>query len=106
MRLVALGFQCICVVKQTEKMGKKTKIAFIHRYGLEGWICCGGHAIPGIIEQLSADVEIHFYGPHTTEQKDPALRSRLWTHTWASLKALEFSQHLCHVDGYVRIGSS
>ena len=67
-------------------MGPKKKIAFIHRYGLEGWICCGGHAIPGIIEELSNDVEIHFYGPHTTEIKDPTLRSKLRVHelpyTW------------------------
>jgi len=67
-------------------MDQKKKIAFIHRYGLEGWICCGGHAIPGMIQELSNDVEIHFYGPHTTEIKDPALRSKLRVHelpyTW------------------------
>ena len=67
-------------------MDQKKKIAFIHRYGLEGWICCGGHAVPGIIEELSNDVEIHFYGPHTTEIKDPTLRSKLRVHelpyTW------------------------
>jgi glycosyltransferase involved in cell wall biosynthesis len=64
----------------------KTKIAFIHRYGLEGWICCGGHAVPGIIERLSKDAEIHFYGPKTTENPDPELRARLVMHelpyTW------------------------
>ena len=36
------------------------KIAFIHRYGLEGWVCCGGHSVPEIISQLSKTVEIHF----------------------------------------------
>jgi len=67
-------------------MTKKKKITFIHRYGLEGWICCGGHAIPGIIDNLSEDAEIHFYGPQTTETKDSALRSKLRMHelpyTW------------------------
>ena len=61
-------------------MTQKTKIALIHRYGLEGWICCGGHAVPGIIGQLSRKAEVHFYGPHTTEPKDPALRSNLRMH--------------------------
>ena len=67
-------------------MAQKKKIAFLHRYGLEGWICCGGHAVPGIIEKLSQDAEIHFYGPHTTETKNTGLRSRLrmheLPHTW------------------------
>ncbi len=58
----------------------KQKVAFIHRYGLEGWICCGGHAVPGIIETLSTDAEIHFYGPRTTEVKDPGLRSKVRMH--------------------------
>ncbi len=64
----------------------RPKIAFIHRYGLEGWICCGGHAVPGIIDRLSAGAEIHFYGPKTTEKHDPALRAKLHLHelpyTW------------------------
>ena len=67
-------------------MDGKRKIAFIHRYGLEGWICCGGHAVPGVIENLSMDMDIHFYGPHSTERKNPELRSRLRMHelsyTW------------------------
>ena len=61
-------------------MARKTKIAFIHRYGLEGWVCCGGHAIPGIIEKLSTHSEIHFYGPHTTETRNSKLRSLLRIH--------------------------
>jgi glycosyltransferase involved in cell wall biosynthesis len=65
---------------------KKKKIAFIHRYGLEGWICCGGHAVPKIIETLSAEAVIHFYGPKTTEPEDPELRAKLVMHelpyTW------------------------
>lgn len=56
------------------------KIAFIHRYGLEGWICCGGHAIPSVIEQLSSQAEIHFYGPHTAEPQEASLRTRLKMH--------------------------
>ena len=64
----------------------KSKVAFIHRYGLEGWICCGGHAVPGIVEGLSSDVEIHFYGPKTTETKKTGLRDKLRIHelpyTW------------------------
>ncbi|MEN8255535.1 MAG: glycosyltransferase [Verrucomicrobiota bacterium] len=67
-------------------MNNKHKIAFLHRYGLEGWICCGGHAIPGIVENLSTDTDIHFYGPKTTEEKNPELRSKLQMHelpyTW------------------------
>ncbi|MEN7973188.1 MAG: hypothetical protein ABFR47_05065, partial [Verrucomicrobiota bacterium] len=67
-------------------MSDNPKIAFIHRYGLEGWICCGGHAVPNIIDNLSADTEIHFYGPKTTEIKNPELRSKIRMHelpyTW------------------------
>lgn len=59
---------------------RKNKIALIHRYGLEGWICCGGHAVPGMIEQLSASCEVHFYGPRTTERHDCELRKNLWVH--------------------------
>lgn len=61
-------------------MRKNQKIAFIHRYGLEGWICCGGHAIPGIVENLSPDAEIHFFGPKTTEPSNTGLRSKLVMH--------------------------
>jgi len=64
----------------------KQKVAFIHRYGLEGWICCGGHAVPGIIQELSKEHEILFFGPHTTETEDDALRANLTVHelpyTW------------------------
>ncbi len=64
----------------------KPRIAFIHRYGLEGWICCGGHAVPAIVDRLSDTAEIHFYGPKTTEAADPGLRARLHMHelpyTW------------------------
>jgi glycosyltransferase involved in cell wall biosynthesis len=58
----------------------KKKIAFIHRYGLEGWICCGGHAVPAMVEQLSPDAEVHFFGPETTEPKNAALRASVVMH--------------------------
>lgn len=67
-------------------MSQKKKIAFIHRYGLEGWICCGGHAVPGIVDKLSEEAEIHFFGPKTTEARNTALRRRIVLHelpyTW------------------------
>lgn len=62
------------------KKNKKPSFAFIHRYGLEGWICCGGHAVPGIIEQLSETAEVHFYGPKSTEQKNASLRTSVRMH--------------------------
>jgi len=67
-------------------MRNKKTIAFIHRYGLEGWICCGGHAVPGIVDNLRTAVEVHFYGPKTTEEMDRDLRSKVRMHelpfTW------------------------
>ena len=64
----------------------KNKIAFIHRYGLEGWICCGGHAIPGTIKALSKETEVHFFGPRTTEPINIELRKNVIIHelpyTW------------------------
>ena len=59
---------------------KKNRIALIHRYGLEGWICCGGHAVPGVIKELAPDFEIHFYGPKTTEEHQNELRNRVVLH--------------------------
>jgi len=58
----------------------ENKVAFIHRYGLEGWICCGGHAVPEIVEQLSTSSEVHFYGPKTTEARNRELRSKVRVH--------------------------
>lgn len=67
-------------------MSRKNKIAFLHRYGLEGWVCCGGHAVPGIVTALSKDAELHFFGPKTTEPENTELRSQLTVHelpyTW------------------------
>jgi glycosyltransferase involved in cell wall biosynthesis len=59
---------------------EKNRIALIHRYGLEGWICCGGHAVPEIIKELAPDFEIHFYGPKTTEEHQNGLRNRVVLH--------------------------
>lgn len=59
---------------------KTNKIALIHRYGLEGWICCGGHAVPELIHKLSESSEVHFYGPKTTEESQKALRAQLQMH--------------------------
>lgn len=58
----------------------KKKIAFIHRYGLEGWICCGGHAVTTMVDQLIPDKEVHFIGPETTESINAALRNKLHMH--------------------------
>jgi glycosyltransferase involved in cell wall biosynthesis len=64
----------------------KPKLVFLHRYGLEGWVCCGGHAVPGLMSRLADDVELHFWGPETTEPHDPALRQQVRVHrlpfTW------------------------
>lgn len=65
---------------ETTMPKRRIKIALIHRYGLEGWICCGGHAVPQIVENLSRHAEIHFYGPQTTEPKNSSLRSKLIVH--------------------------
>lgn len=50
-------------------MTQKKKIAFLHRYGLGGWICCGGHCIPRTFEILQNEgIELHYFGP---DSKDP-----------------------------------
>lgn len=61
-------------------MSEKKKIAFLHRYGLEGWICCGGHAVPAMVDQLAPEAEVHFIGPETTEPADKELRGKLTMH--------------------------
>jgi len=61
-------------------MNSKKKIALIHRYGLEGWVCCGGHSVPRMIDQLSESAEIHFFGPETTEPPNGNLRNKLSMH--------------------------
>ncbi len=59
---------------------KRKKIALIHRYGLGGWLCCGGHAVPRLIEILSAEAEIHFFGPQSTEPVAPDLEKLFVSH--------------------------
>jgi glycosyltransferase involved in cell wall biosynthesis len=79
----------------------KQKIAFIHRYGLEGWICCGGHAVPAMVDQLSPEADIYFIGPTSAEPQNIGLQKKLqmqllpWTfdrsnpkHKWS--KTLRF----------------
>jgi len=62
-------------------MKTRKKIALIHRYGLEGWICCGGHAIPSMIEQLAeSGVELHFFGPRSNEPKNEKMRTQICVH--------------------------
>ena len=61
-------------------MKQKKKIAFLHRYGLEGWICCGGHAVPAMVDQLSPIAEVHFIGPESAEPENEDLRAKLNMH--------------------------
>ncbi len=61
-------------------MTQKKKFAFIHRYGLEGWICCGGHAVPAMVDQLESSAEVHFFGPESTEPENTELRNRIKMH--------------------------
>lgn len=63
-----------------ENPNTRKKIAFIHRYGLEGWVCCGGHAVPAMVDQLLPDHEVHFIGPETTEATNGPLRNKLKLH--------------------------
>ncbi len=43
-------------------------VAFMHRYGLAGWICCGGHSIPRMLEILREQgLEVHFFGPRSMD---------------------------------------
>ncbi len=60
--------------------GKPLKIAFLHRYGLGGWLCCGGHAMPLLAEKLSASAEIHFFGPGSTDFVPNELEQRVIQH--------------------------
>jgi glycosyltransferase involved in cell wall biosynthesis len=59
---------------------KPLKIAFLHRYGLGGWVCCGGHAVPRLAEKLSASAELHFFGPSSTEPMPPDLARLVTSH--------------------------
>jgi len=62
-------------------------VAFLHRYGLAGWICCGGHSIPRMLEILREQgIEVHFFGPRSTdtipEGADTGLRLHTLPFTW------------------------
>ncbi|MDP6526299.1 MAG: hypothetical protein QGH15_18970, partial [Kiritimatiellia bacterium] len=47
---------------------RKPKIAILHRYGLAGDICCGGHNRPRTIEILhERGYEVHFVGPKSMD---------------------------------------
>lgn len=59
---------------------KKAKIAFFHRYGLGGWLCCGGHAVPLLAEKLSTSAELHYFGPRSTDPVPAALDARIMQH--------------------------
>lgn len=65
----------------------KTKIAFLHRYGLGGWICCGGHCIPRTFEILQqSGLEIHYFGPKSLDPVPARLNNIVKIHqlpfTW------------------------
>ena len=46
----------------------RKKVAILHRYGLAGDICCGGHNRPRTIEILhEKGVEVHFFGAKSTD---------------------------------------
>jgi len=62
-------------------MNKKKKIAFLHRYGLGGWICCGGHCIPRVFDILiEQGAEIHYFGPRSTDATPPNLTGQIRKH--------------------------
>lgn len=65
----------------------KMKIAFLHRYGLGGWICCGGHCIPRMFEILIENgCEIHFFGPRSMDPTPASMNRAINVHqlsyTW------------------------
>lgn len=62
-------------------MQKKKKIAFLHRYGLGGWICCGGHCIPRTFELLEENnIELHYFGPNSKDSVPEHLTDQLIVH--------------------------
>jgi len=60
--------------------GERKKIAFLHRYGLGGWLCCGGHAVPRLAELLSESHELHFFGPESLEPVSEETEKRFIFH--------------------------
>ena len=66
---------------------RKRKIALLHRYGLAGWICCGGHSIPRMIELLcERGFEVHMFGPRSADMLDEGVAQNVVMHelgyTW------------------------
>jgi len=47
---------------------EQPKVALLHRYGLAGWVCCGGHSIPRMIELLREQgYAVHVFGPRSAD---------------------------------------
>ena len=66
---------------EPENKTKPPKIAFLHRYGLGGWICCGGHCIPRTFEiLLENQVELHYFGPRSMDPTPGTLTKELNIH--------------------------
>lgn len=62
-------------------MKPKKKIAFLHRYGLGGWICCGGHCIPRTFDILhEKGIELHYFGPDSIDSVPKKLTDQLIIH--------------------------
>lgn len=61
---------------------KNRRVALLERYGLAGWICCGGHSIPRVIEILhQRGVEVHFFGPRSMDTLPPGADAHVTVHT-------------------------
>jgi len=61
-------------------MQKKPKIALWHRYGPEGHVTCGGHAMPEIVRRLAETCEVHYYGMHTDGEVPELIRDNAVLH--------------------------
>jgi len=65
MRLIRILTRAIMHLMNT----RKPKVAILHRYGLAGDICCGGHNRPRTIEILhERGYEVHFVGPKSMDE--------------------------------------
>ncbi len=61
-------------------MQKKPRIALWHRYGPEGHVTCGGHAMPEIVRRLSEAYEVHYFGMHTDGDVPDLIREHAVLH--------------------------
>lgn len=66
---------------------QQKRVAILHRYGLGGWICCGGHSIPRVIELFREQgLQVHFFGPKSTDTCPEGVESSVVMHrlpfTW------------------------